>query len=139
MRTADAVMQVTSAMLYAEIFPQMARRGAELRDFSILTFGGAGPTHVFMAARDLPVARVIIPPTPGTTTCTAPTAGTRPFSTMAMSITFTMAICTTWAAAVSKFKLGALGSGLGRDGEAAGLAEWSGLGPEVKVWPEPAV
>jgi N-methylhydantoinase A len=64
--TADAVMQVTSAMLYAEIFPQMARRGAELRDFSILTFGGAGPTHVFMAARDLPVARVIIPPTPGT-------------------------------------------------------------------------
>jgi N-methylhydantoinase A len=66
LRTADAVMQVTSAMLYAEIFPQMARRGAELRDFAILTFGGAGPTHVFMAARDLPVARIIIPPTPGT-------------------------------------------------------------------------
>src|ERR1700694_3701967 len=59
-------MQVTSVMWYAEIFPQVARRGAELRDFSILTFGGAGPTHVFMAARDLPVARVIIPPTPGT-------------------------------------------------------------------------
>jgi N-methylhydantoinase A len=57
---------VTSSMLYAEIFPQMARRGAELRDFSILTFGGAGPTHIFMAARDLPVPRVIIPPTPGT-------------------------------------------------------------------------
>jgi N-methylhydantoinase A len=66
LRTADAVMQVTSAMLYAEIFPQMARRGAELRDFAILTFGGAGPTHVFMAARDLPVARIIVPPTPGT-------------------------------------------------------------------------
>jgi len=66
LETADAIMQVTSSMLYAEIFPQMARRGAELRDFSILTFGGAGPTHVFMAARDLPVLRVIIPPTPGT-------------------------------------------------------------------------
>jgi len=66
LQTADAILQVTSSMLYAEIFPQMARRGAELRDFAILTFGGAGPTHVFMAARDLPVARVIIPPTPGT-------------------------------------------------------------------------
>jgi N-methylhydantoinase A len=66
LETADAIMQVTSSMLYAEIFPQMARRGAELRDFSILTFGGAGPTHIFMAARDLPVPRVIIPPTPGT-------------------------------------------------------------------------
>jgi len=66
LQTADAILQVTSSMLYAEIFPQMARRGAELRDFSILTFGGAGPTHIFMAARDLPVPRIIIPPTPGT-------------------------------------------------------------------------
>jgi N-methylhydantoinase A len=65
-RTADAVLQVTSAMLYAEIFPQMARRGAELRDFTLLTFGGAGPTHAFMAARDLPVRRIVVPTTPGT-------------------------------------------------------------------------
>ena len=65
-QTADAIIRVTSSMLYAELLPELARRGADIRDFSLLAYGGAGPTHAFMAARDLPLKRVIIPTTPGT-------------------------------------------------------------------------
>ena len=64
--TADAILRVTTSMLYAEVLPELARRGADIRDFSLLAYGGAGPTHAFMAARELPIQRVIIPTTPGT-------------------------------------------------------------------------
>jgi N-methylhydantoinase A len=64
-QTSDAILKVATSKIYAELLPQMARRGADPRDFSILAFGGAGPTHVFMLARDLHIRRVIIPPTPG--------------------------------------------------------------------------
>jgi N-methylhydantoinase A len=63
---ADAVLRVTTSMLYAELLPELARRGADIRDYALLAYGGAGPTHAFMAARDLPVQRVIVPTTPGT-------------------------------------------------------------------------
>jgi N-methylhydantoinase A len=65
LQTADAILQVATASIYAELLPQMARRGIDPRDFSILAYGGAGPTHVFMLARDLNVRRIIVPPTPG--------------------------------------------------------------------------
>jgi N-methylhydantoinase A len=64
--TADAVLRVTTSMLYAELLPELARRGADIREFSLLAYGGAGPTHAFMAAREVPIQRVIIPTTPGT-------------------------------------------------------------------------
>jgi N-methylhydantoinase A len=60
------VLRVTTSMLYAELLPELARRGADIRDFSLLAYGGAGPTHAFMAARELPIHRVIVPTTPGT-------------------------------------------------------------------------
>jgi N-methylhydantoinase A len=65
-QTADAVLRVTTSMLYAELVPEMARRGADIRDYSLLAYGGAGPTHSFMAARELPIKHVIVPTTPGT-------------------------------------------------------------------------
>src|SRR5579859_27673 len=65
-RTADAVLRVTTSMLYAELLPELARRGVDIRDFALIAYGGAGPTHAFMAARELPTRRVIVPTTPGT-------------------------------------------------------------------------
>jgi N-methylhydantoinase A len=64
--TADSVLRVTTSMLYAELLPELARRGVDVREFSLLAYGGAGPTHAFMAARELPIHRVIVPTTPGT-------------------------------------------------------------------------
>ena len=63
--TADAILQVATANIYAELVPQLARRGADSAEYSLLAYGAAGPTHVFMLARELDVRRVIIPPTPG--------------------------------------------------------------------------
>jgi len=65
LEAADAILQVATSKIYAELVPQMARRGADLSNFSILAYGGAGPTHIFRLARELPVRRVIIPQIPG--------------------------------------------------------------------------
>lgn len=63
--TADAILQVATANIYAELVPQLARRGVDAAEFSLLPYGAAGPTHVFMLARELNVRRVVVPPTPG--------------------------------------------------------------------------
>jgi len=62
---ADAILQVATANIYAGLVPQLARRGAEAADFSLLAYGAAGPTHIFMLAREIDVRRVIVPPAPG--------------------------------------------------------------------------
>jgi N-methylhydantoinase A len=64
-QTADAVLQVATANIYAEAVPQLARRGVDAKDFSLLCYGAAGPTHSFMLARELNLRRVIVPPMPG--------------------------------------------------------------------------
>jgi N-methylhydantoinase A len=43
----------------------MARQGVDARDFALLAFGGAGPTHAFMLASEVGIDRVLVPPTPG--------------------------------------------------------------------------
>ncbi|MCZ4351774.1 hydantoinase/oxoprolinase family protein [Roseovarius aestuarii] len=63
--TADAILQVTTANIYAETLPQLARRGIEAGEFSLLCYGAAGPTHSFLLARELDLKRVIVPPMPG--------------------------------------------------------------------------
>jgi N-methylhydantoinase A len=63
--TADVILQVATANIYAELVPQLARRGVEANEFSLLAYGAAGPTHVFMLARELNMRRVLVPPTPG--------------------------------------------------------------------------
>lgn len=63
--TADAILQVATANIYAETIPQLARRGVDASDFSLVCYGAAGPTHAFMLARDLRFRRVVVPPMPG--------------------------------------------------------------------------
>jgi N-methylhydantoinase A len=41
------------------------RRGHDPRDFIFVAFGGAGPLHAALLARELGVARTVIPPAPG--------------------------------------------------------------------------
>lgn len=41
------------------------RRGHDPRDFMFVAFGGAGPLHAALLARELGVARTVIPPAPG--------------------------------------------------------------------------
>jgi N-methylhydantoinase A len=41
------------------------RRGHDPRDFTFVSFGGAGPLHAGLLSRELGVARTVIPPAPG--------------------------------------------------------------------------
>jgi N-methylhydantoinase A len=41
------------------------RRGHDPRDFTFVVYGGAGPLHAALLARELGIARTVIPPAPG--------------------------------------------------------------------------
>ena len=63
--TAEAIIRVSISGMYLEISKLMSRHGADPRTFSLLAFGGAGPMTACLLARELGVAQVIVPPTPG--------------------------------------------------------------------------
>lgn len=63
---AEAILRVATANMFASLLPLMAQRGANPRDFTLLAYGGAGPTHAFYLAREVGFERVVIPAAPGT-------------------------------------------------------------------------
>ena len=64
--TALGILDVMTANMHAQLMPLLARRGVDPADFALLAYGGAGPTHAFLVAREIGVGTVIVPPTPGT-------------------------------------------------------------------------
>jgi N-methylhydantoinase A len=65
-QAAEAVLRVATANMYAELLPLIARYGVDHREFELMAFGGAGPTHAFLLAAEAGIPAVIVPPTPGT-------------------------------------------------------------------------
>ena len=63
---AEAIVRVATSNMFSVLLPLMAQRGANPRDFTLLAYGGAGPTHAFYLAREVGFERVIVPPAPGT-------------------------------------------------------------------------
>ena len=63
---ASGILDVTTANMYAQFMPLMARKGIDPREFALLAYGGAGPGHAFLLAREVGSARVIVPRAPGT-------------------------------------------------------------------------
>jgi N-methylhydantoinase A len=63
--TAEAVLRVATSQMYAALVPLMARKAVDLDRFALLPFGGAGPTHGFLLAREVGIQRVVVPPNPG--------------------------------------------------------------------------
>jgi N-methylhydantoinase A len=63
---AVGILDVTTANMHAQLMPLMARRGIDPRDFALLAYGGAGPTHAMLLAREIGIRKVLIPPSPGT-------------------------------------------------------------------------
>ena len=62
---AESIVNVAVSGMYLEVSKLMSRRGADPRAFSLLAFGGAGPMLGGLFARELGMARAIVPPTPG--------------------------------------------------------------------------
>lgn len=66
LETADAILNVTTAHMYAEFVPLVAKKGIELGEFALFAYGGAGPTHACLFAEETGISRIVVPPSPGT-------------------------------------------------------------------------
>jgi N-methylhydantoinase A len=63
---AEGILRVATSNLILGIGRIEGRIGIDLRDFAILAYGGAGPTHACMLADELGIRRVVVPVSPGT-------------------------------------------------------------------------
>lgn len=64
--TAASALDVATATMSAALLPLLAGRGVDRRDFALMPFGGAGPTHAFLLAQEAGFDRVMVPVAPGT-------------------------------------------------------------------------
>ena len=65
-RAADAALSVATAHMATEVSKNMAEKGYDVRDFALVPYGGAGPTHALRLAASAGIRRVIVPLAPGT-------------------------------------------------------------------------
>jgi N-methylhydantoinase A len=66
METAQGIISVVTANMAKAIRVISVQRGHDPRDYALMAFGGAGPLHAARLARELDMAKVIVPLTPGT-------------------------------------------------------------------------
>ncbi len=62
---AVGIVRLVNANMMHALRTVSIERGRDPRDFSLVSFGGAGPTHGVHIAEELALRRVIIPPIPG--------------------------------------------------------------------------
>ena len=62
---ADGAVRIAVAKMAGAVREVSVHRGFDPRDFALLGFGGAGPMHAFLVARELAIPRVLIPRLPG--------------------------------------------------------------------------
>jgi N-methylhydantoinase A len=64
---AAGILRIIDVQMEEAIKAISTRRGYDLRDFTLIAFGGAGPLHATRVARNLGIAEVLVPPYPGVT------------------------------------------------------------------------
>ena len=63
--TAEAIIRIAVSGMYGKVSSITTRFGADPRGMALLAFGGAGPMLGCFLARELGMAEVLVPPTPG--------------------------------------------------------------------------
>lgn len=61
----EAILRVATSNMYSQLVPLMARKGVDLSEYALLCYGGAGPTHGALLAKEVGITRVIVPVAPG--------------------------------------------------------------------------
>ena len=64
-QTAQGILSVVTANMARAIRVISVQRGHDPRDYALMAFGGAGPLHAARLARELDIARVLVPRSPG--------------------------------------------------------------------------
>jgi N-methylhydantoinase A len=65
MATAQGIISVVTANMARAIRVISVQRGYDPRDYTLMAFGGAGPLHAARLAKELDIARMLIPRSPG--------------------------------------------------------------------------
>ncbi len=65
METAQGIVSVVTANMARAIRVVSVQRGHDPRDYTLAAFGGAGPLHAARLARELEIARILVPRNPG--------------------------------------------------------------------------
>ena len=65
LETAQGIVNMAIANMVRAVRVISVERGYDPRDFTLFAFGGAGPIHATRLARELGIARVLVPRTPG--------------------------------------------------------------------------
>jgi N-methylhydantoinase A len=65
LRAADGIVKVVNVKMAEAIKAISTERGFDLRDFTLVAFGGAGPVHACQIALDLGLPKLLVPPAPG--------------------------------------------------------------------------
>ena len=65
LEAADGVLEIINAKMEEAIKAVSSARGYDIRDFTLVAFGGGGPMHAGRMALDLGITSVLVPLTPG--------------------------------------------------------------------------
>jgi N-methylhydantoinase A len=64
-RAADGIVRVAAASMSNVVRRVTTERGFDARDFAMVAYGGAGPLHAALVARELRISKLIVPNAPG--------------------------------------------------------------------------
>lgn len=64
-RTAHGILSIVVANMVRAVRGISVERGLDVREYTLLAFGGAGPLHASAVARALGMKEILIPPAPG--------------------------------------------------------------------------
>jgi len=64
-KAALGIIRIVNNNMSGLLRSMTVKRGYDPRDFAMVAFGGAGPTHAAAVARELSIPTVIVPPSPG--------------------------------------------------------------------------
>lgn len=63
--TAQAIIDIAISEMFVEVEKLASRAGVDLRDFTLMPFGGGGPMLAAFLAREMGIKRVMVPRRPG--------------------------------------------------------------------------
>ncbi len=63
--TSEAIIRVAVSEIFVEVEKLVSRAGIDLRDYTLMPFGGGGPMLGAMLARDLGMRHILVPHRPG--------------------------------------------------------------------------
>jgi len=65
-QAANGIISVVNSNMMRAVRVVSVEKGYDVREFTLMAFGGAGPLHACEVAQELGIRRVIMPPSPGT-------------------------------------------------------------------------